>query len=54
MITCPNCKHEFEAKNQVKGGKARWKGVSKSAKSQAMSDAAKARWANKKADEQAK
>ena len=43
---CTNCGHvdEITAKNQVKGGKARWKGTTKKTRSAAASKAAKARW----------
>lgn len=43
---CTNCGHvdEIAAKNQVKGGKARWKGTTKKTRSAAASKAAKARW----------
>lgn len=44
---CTACGHvdEIAAKNQVKGGKARWKGTTKKTRSAAASKAAKARWA---------
>lgn len=44
---CTKCGHvdEIEATNQVKGGKARWKGTTKKTRSAAASKAAKARWA---------
>jgi len=45
MTKCPKCGHTFKAKNQVKGGKSRWAGMSKSERKQAASAAAKARWA---------
>lgn len=45
MNTCPKCGHKFKAENQAKGGKARWRGMTKKARSAAASDAAKARWA---------
>ena len=35
----------FKADNQAKGGKARWRGLTKKQRSQAASEAAKARWA---------
>ena len=44
-MKCPKCAHNFKAVNQAKGGKARWKGMSKKQRKQAASDAAKARWA---------
>lgn len=44
-MKCPKCGHTFKATNQVKGGKARWAGISKAHRKQAASDAAKARWA---------
>lgn len=48
--TCPKCGHEWEepTANQSKGGKARWKGTSKKARSAIASTAAKARWEKKK------
>lgn len=49
MNKCPQCGHEWPAENQKKGGKARWKGTTKTQRSKAASDAAKARWAAKKA-----
>lgn len=44
---CTKCGHvdEVAAKNQVKGGKARWKGTTKKTRSAAASKASKARWA---------
>lgn len=44
---CTKCGHadEIMAKNQVKGGKARWKGMTKKTRSAAASKAAKVRWA---------
>ena len=44
-VKCPNCGHNFKAENQAKGGKARWRGMTKAQRKQAASDAAKARWA---------
>lgn len=44
-MKCPKCGHTFKATNQIKGGKARWSGMSKAQRKQAASDAAKARWA---------
>ncbi len=43
---CTKCGHvdEIAATNQVKGGKARWKGTTKKTRSAAASKAAKARW----------
>ncbi len=46
-MKCPKCGHTFKAENQAKGGKARWRGMNKKARSAAASDAAKARWANR-------
>lgn len=45
QMKCPKCGHNFKAENQAKGGKARWRGMTKKARSAAASDAAKARWA---------
>ena len=44
-MKCPKCGHTFKADNQAKGGKARWRGLTKKQRSQAASEAAKARWA---------
>lgn len=44
-MKCPKCGHQFKAENQAKGGKARWRGMSKTERKQAASAAAKARWA---------
>lgn len=44
-MKCPKCGHNFKAENQAKGGKARWRGMTKKARSAAAADAAKARWA---------
>ena len=44
-MKCPKCGHTFKADNQAKGGKARWRGMTKAQRKQAASDAAKARWA---------
>ena len=44
-VKCPKCGHTFKAENQAKGGKARWRGMTKAQRKQAASDAAKARWA---------
>lgn len=44
-MRCPKCGHSFKAVNQVKGGKSRWRGMTKAQRKQAASDAAKARWA---------
>ncbi len=43
---CTACGHvdEIKAKNQVKGGKSRWKGTTKKTRSAAASKAARARW----------
>jgi hypothetical protein len=47
-MKCPHCGKDFPAENQAKGGKARWSGMSKKARSDAASKAAAARWAKKK------
>ena len=49
---CTKCGHvdEIEATNQVKGGKARWKGTTKKTRSAATSKAAMARWAKSEND----
>ena len=44
-MKCPKCGYTFKAENQAKGGKARWRGMNKKARSAAASEAAKARWA---------
>lgn len=43
---CTACGHvdEIKAKNQIKGGKARWKNTTKKTRSAAASKSAKARW----------
>ena len=48
MNKCPKCGFEFPDKNQSKGGKARWLGMTKAQRAKAASDAAKARWKNHK------
>jgi hypothetical protein len=35
-MKCPKCGHEWPAKNQVKGGKNRWKGMNKKQRSEEM------------------
>jgi len=48
--TCPECGHVHDVKTKArKGGKARWKGVSKEARSEAMRTAVQSRWAKRKA-----
>lgn len=44
---CTNCGHvdEIKPRNQVKGGKARWKGKTAKERGLAASQAARARWA---------
>lgn len=44
-MKCPKCGHAFKAENQAKGGKARWRGMSKAERKRAASEAAKERWA---------
>ena len=44
-MKCPKCHHVFKAVQFIKGGKARWLGMTKTQRKQAASDAAKARWA---------
>jgi len=44
-MKCPKCHHVFKAVQFIKGGKARWRGMTKKQRKQAASDAAKARWA---------
>lgn len=44
-MKCPKCGYVFKAENQSKGGKARWRGMTKAQRKRAASDAAKARWA---------
>jgi hypothetical protein len=36
MNKCPKCGHEWPAKNQAKGGKNRWKGMTKKQRSEEM------------------
>lgn len=36
MNKCPKCGHEYPAKNQAKGGKSRWKGMTKKQRSEEM------------------
>jgi len=45
MNKCPKCGHTWPDTKRASGGKARWRGLSKKQRSQAASDAAKARWA---------
>lgn len=49
-MKCPKCGHIFKAENQAKGGKARWRGMTKGQRRKAASDAAKARWARRQND----
>lgn len=42
---CPKCGHEWHDDKRAKGGKARWRGMTKTQRKRAASDAAKARWA---------
>jgi hypothetical protein len=35
-MKCPKCGHEYPAKNQAKGGKNRWKGMTKKQRSEEM------------------
>jgi hypothetical protein len=35
-MKCPKCGHEWPAKNQAKGGKNRWKGMTKKQRSEEM------------------
>lgn len=44
-MKCPKCGYTFKAENQVKGGKSRWRGMTKDQRKRAASEAAKARWA---------
>ena len=46
-MKCPKCGHVFKAENQAKGGKARWRGMTKGQRRKAASAAAKARWARR-------
>jgi DNA-directed RNA polymerase subunit M/transcription elongation factor TFIIS len=48
MNRCPKCGHEYPAKNQSKGGKNRWKGMTKKQRSEEAKKAADARWAKTK------
>ncbi len=45
MNKCPKCGHTWPDTKRASGGKARWRGLTKKQRSQAASDAAKARWA---------
>lgn len=47
MNTCPKCGHQWPDEKRAKGGKARWRGMSKSQRKQSASEAAKARWARR-------
>jgi len=51
MNKCPECSHEWPDDKRAKGGKARWRGMSKAQRRRAASDAAKARWARTPNDE---
>ncbi len=44
-MKCPKSGHAFKAVQFIKGGKARWRGMTKKQRSRAASEAAKARWA---------
>ena len=44
-LQCPKCHHEFKSENQAKGGRARWRGVSRADRTEANRKAAQARWA---------
>lgn len=46
-MKCPKCKQTFIAPGQSKGGKARWRGMSKVQRSQAARTAALARYAKR-------
>jgi hypothetical protein len=49
MKTCPHCGGELPAdKGREKGGKERWKGVSKARRSEIARKAAAARWQKKR------
>ena len=48
--TCPKCGHQWPDEKRAKGGEARWRGMSKSQRKQAASQAAKARWARRQND----
>lgn len=50
-MKCPKCGHTFKAENQVKGGKSRWRGMTKTERKQAASAAAKARWSRRSNDQ---
>lgn len=45
MNECPKCGHQWPDDKRAKGGKARWRGMNKKARSSAAAKAAKARWA---------
>jgi hypothetical protein len=44
MNKCPKCGHEWLNKNQAKGGKSRWKGMTKKQRSEEMKLAGFAYW----------
>lgn len=47
MNKCPKCGHTWPDAKRASGGKARWHGLTKKQRSQAASEAAKARWAKR-------
>ena len=44
MNKCPKCGHTWADDKRVKGGKARWQGVSKDQRTVAARKAAQVRW----------
>lgn len=51
MNKCPKCGHQWPDDKRASGGKARWRGMNKKARSAAAAKAAKARWAKSGKDE---
>lgn len=47
MNCCPKCGHQWPDEKRAKGGKARWRGMTKAQRKQAASESAKARWARR-------
>jgi hypothetical protein len=48
MNKCPKCGHEWPDDNRAKGGKNRWKGMTKKQRGEQAKKAADARWAKNK------
>ena len=43
-MKCPKCGYKFTSENQVKGGKARWRGMTKEQRRLVAKKAAEIRW----------